>query len=123
MLHDRRRFYRWKLQAPCLCIDEHGSFTADVSNLSFGGARVENPARIPAEGSELRIIIVHDEGSISLTGHVFWVSPPGEPPAFGVEFYGSFRERSRNLLPLFRRLESLDEEGTEQPFQEDGKPL
>lgn len=123
MLHDRRRFYRWKLQAPCLCIDEHGSFTADVSNLSFGGARVENPERMPTEGSELRIIIVHAEGSISLTGHVFWVSPAGEPPAFGVEFYGSFRERSRNLLPLFRRLESLDKQDMERPPQKDCKPL
>lgn len=108
MLKDRRRFFRWPVDAQCLAIDEFGTLTGEVANLSFGGARIENPTRLPVEGSDLQLVIHRPDYSVSLKAHVYWVDRESQPRAFGVEFYGSFRDRSTHLLPLFHRMSGAE---------------
>ena len=108
MLRDRRRFYRWPVSIACIIEAEEGTFTGKVVNLSFGGARVEDTDRIPREGSDIRITLHLRDYSVTLSAHVYYASP--EDPVFGIEFYGSLVERTRQLLPLFRH--SVPEPGT-----------
>ncbi|GAB4246160.1 MAG: hypothetical protein Kow00109_22230 [Acidobacteriota bacterium] len=120
MLKDRRRFFRWPVDAQCLVIDELGTISGELVNLSFGGARIENPTRLPVEGSDVQLVIHRPDYSASLKAHVFWVAAERRPAAFGVEFYGSFSERSAQLLPLFRRVWGA--EASPDPLSAEGRP-
>lgn len=96
----------------CICSLGSVSAPGEVTNLSFGGARIARCPAEPAAGSDIEITLHRPDHSVTLRAHVFYVEKQDNFYSFGVEFYGSFHERSGKLLPFFR-------EGSER----EGKPL
>jgi hypothetical protein len=101
MAQERRKFYRWPLSIHCVCRSEEGTFTGEISNLSFGGARVVRATTIPPEGTDIEIVLHRKDYSVSFRCHVYYVEQ-SEDAAFGIEFYGTLEERTQKLLPLMR---------------------
>ena len=101
-MSDQRKFYRWEIGIPCGWLWEFGEDRGNLVNFSFGGARVKAGGEIPVEGADITIALVQPERVRHLPAHVIYADGAGDDGGyFGIEFYGKYEEKSRELVPIF----------------------
>lgn len=115
MLRERRRFYRWATGLQCVFEVGGQAHPGQVLNLSFGGARIQTLGQGPPEGADIELTIHRPDYGTSLRAHVFYSEPSEQGSIFGVEFYGSFHEKSAKLLPLFRDCAPVEQPADSSP--------
>ena len=94
---DKRKFHRWPCSFPCDTKIESSQFKGTVSDLSYGGARVEQTSTLPIPGNLINLTIFPDgdgEGT-PLQAKVAHVSE--ENLFFGVQFFGNSDEMNERL--------------------------
>lgn len=98
---DRRRFHRWPCSLKCGFDSTYTGQPGQISDISYGGARVRAFDILPSEGEDIGFRITTEENSesIELTAHVAYVDEDG---FFGIQFYLNPIQKSEFLVPLFK---------------------
>ena len=97
-MDDRRKSLRWHGTLPCRLEQGEGGFTGQVVNLSFDGARIDDPSELPSLGSEIVVILRPERENVSMRARVVYV----RQRQFGVEFCGSRTDHLEALKPFFQ---------------------
>ncbi len=94
---ERRRSLRWVGTLPCRFVSGTESLTGQLTNLSFEGACISDPSKIPLEGSEILLTLRPEQEDVTLRAKIIYV----ERAQFGIEFCESRAENLRVLKPFF----------------------
>ena len=95
---DLRQFHRQKVRLPCQVKWESETAEAEVTDLSFGGARIACTEFIPPVGVDIKCKVVYEGESLWFDARVIHQ----HSDFFGVKFYGAPIEKSTKLLRLYR---------------------
>lgn len=94
---ERRQFYRRKVTFPCEVRWETEIAQAEVTDLSFGGARISCAEFVPPVGTDIKFKVVYEGEALWFDARVMHQ----HSDFFGVRFYGAPVEKSIKLLRLF----------------------
>ena len=94
---EHRQFYRRKVRFPCQVKWESETAEAEVTDLSFGGARISCTEFVPPVGADIRLKVVYEGETLWFDARVIHQ----HSDFFGVKFYGAPVEKSTKLLRLF----------------------
>jgi len=94
---EHRQFYRRQVRIPCEVKWEFETAKAEVTDLSFGGARISCAEFVPPVGADIRLKVVYEDEALWFDARVIHQ----HSDFFGVQFYGAPLEKSTKLLRLY----------------------
>jgi hypothetical protein len=95
---EQRQFYRQRVRVPCEVRWVREIASAEVTNLSFGGAGISCSAMVPPVGADIQLKVVYEGEELWFNARVMHQGSD----FFGVKFYGAPAEKSAKLLRLYR---------------------
>ncbi len=107
---ENRRFRRLKASIPCSIAWEEEVFSAEVTNLSHGGALIMRAGRLPEEGAEVLLVLQVSQEEIRFRAVARQITDNDQPASFGIEFRETPQEIESKLIRLMDILYPSDEE-------------
>ena len=107
---ENRRFRRLRASIPCSVAWEEEVFSAEVMNLSHGGALITGAGRIPEEGAQLVVVLQVGQEEIRFRTQARQITENDLPASFGIEFRETPQEIESKLIRLMDILYPSDEE-------------
>ncbi len=112
-MQENRRFRRLRASIPCSIVWEEEVLSAEVTNLSHGGALISGTGRIPEEGTPLALVLPVGREEIRFRAQARQITENDQPASFGVEFSETHQEIESKLIQLMDVLYPGDEEDSE----------
>ncbi len=112
-IQENRRFRRLRASIPCTVVWEEEVLSAEVTNLSHGGALIKGTGRIPEEGTPLGLVLPVGQEEIRFRVQARQITENDQPASFGVEFSETHQEIESKLIRLMDILYPSDEEESE----------
>jgi len=107
---ENRRFRRLRASLPCSVAWEQEVFSAEVTNLSHGGALIMRAGRLPEEGTQLVVVLNVGQEEIRFRAQVRQIADNDQPASFGIEFRETHQEIESKLIQMMDILYPSDGE-------------
>ncbi len=85
-------------------------FSAEVTNLSHGGALIMRAGRLPEDGAQVVVVLQVSQEDIRFRAQVRQSTANDQPASFGIEFSETPQEIESKLIRLMDILYPVDEE-------------
>ncbi len=107
---ENRRFGRLRASIPCSVAWEEEVFSAEVTNLSHGGALIMRAGRLPDEGAQVVVVLQVSQEEIRFRAQARQITENDQPASFGIEFSEPPQKIESKLIRLMDLLYPSDEE-------------
>ena len=107
---ENRRFLRLRASIPCSVAWEEEVFSAEVTNLSHGGALILRAGRLPEEGAQVVVVLQVSQEEIRFRAQARQITDNDQPASFGIEFSETQQEIETKLIRLMDILYPSDGE-------------
>ncbi len=97
---ENRRFGRLRASIPCSVAWEEEVFSAEVTNLSHGGALIMRAGRLPEEGARVVVVLQLSQEEIPFRAQARQITENDQPASFGIEFSETRQEIESKLIRL-----------------------